>query len=295
MTDLRQFIKNKRPSLSSSSIITYNSILRNLYKKVFGLGDIDTTKFDEHEPILNHLDGLSPNKRKTILSALVVVTDAKPYRDKMMEDIKEYNQEIGKQEKTETQRENWVDGNEIKTLWDKLSKTASALYKKPHKTIADLQEIQNYIILSLLGGCCGIPPRRLKDYCDFKIRNIDKTKDNYLEKNQLVFNSYKTAKCYGEQRIPLPAELKRILAKWIKINPTDYLFFDNNTNSLTSVKLNQRCNKLFAGKKISCNAFRHSYLTDKYANHSMLEKALANDMSEMGSSTSMAKSYIKLD
>jgi integrase len=295
MSDLREFIKDKRPSLSDSSITTYNSILKNLYKKVFGTGEIHTAKFDETEPILKHLDGLPPNKRKTILSALVVVTDSKSYRDKMMEDIKDYNHEIAKQEKTETQRENWVDVSEIKALWDKLSKSASALYRKPHKTMTDLQEIQNFIILSLLGGCCGLPPRRLKDWCDFKIKHIDKTYNNYLDKNTLVFNSYKTAKCYGEQRIPLPAELKRLLTKWIKINPTDYLFFDNNTNSLTSVKLNQRCNKLFNGKKVSCNVFRHSYLTDKYADTIRMNKNIANTMSEMGSSTSMLKTYVKED
>ena len=50
------------------------------------------------------------------------------------------------------------------------------------KTIQDFQEIQSFILLSLLGGIF-IPPRRAKDMVDFKIKDIDKTKDNYIDKN----------------------------------------------------------------------------------------------------------------
>jgi hypothetical protein len=134
---------------------------------------------------------------------------------------------------------------------------------------------------------------RSKDFVDFKIKNVDKTKDNYLEKNSIHFNSYKTAKCYGEQVVTIPPILKNILNKWIKINPTEYLLFDSNMNQLSSVKLNQRLNKIF-DKKVSVNQLRHTYLTDKYAKTSEENKALANDMTDMGSSKNMADTYIKL-
>lgn len=292
MTDLKEFIKDKRPTLSASSIITYNSILRNLYKRVFGNGDIETKKFDETSKILEHLKELPSNKRKTILSALVIITDDKKYRELMLEDIKEYNHEIGKQEKTETQKENWVEGADIKTLWANLKRNTDLLYKKAHLTPQDLQQIQSFIIVSLLGGVF-IPPRRSKDLVDWKTKNIDKAKDNYLDKSSIHYNSYKTAKCYGEQVIPVPTALKNILAKWIRVNPTDYLLFDTNMNPLTSVKLNQRLNKLFDGKKVGVNALRHTYLTDKYADTIAKNKAIENDMKEMGSSKSMLTTYVK--
>jgi hypothetical protein len=85
------------------------------------------------------------------------------------------------------------------------------------------------------------------------------------------------------------------LKKWIKVNPTEYLLFDTNGNPLTSVKLNQRLNRIFDGRKIAINALRHSFLTTKYKKHSEQSKALANDMEDMGSSTSMADTYIKLN
>jgi len=291
--DLKKAIKEKRPNLSESSITTYNSILKNLYKKVFDGDDIDLKKFDDTQKILTYLKEVPPAKRKTILSALVIMTNDKKYRDLMLEDIKDYTQDIGKQEKTETQKENWVETDGVKALWETLKKNTDLLYKKAHLTSGDLQQIQSFIIVSLLGGIF-IPPRRSKDLVDWKIKNIGE-KDNYLKKSDIHYNSYKTAKCYGEQVVAIPITLKNILNKWIKINPTDYLLFDTNQNPLTSVKLNQRLNKLFDGKKVGVNQLRKTYLTGKYAEHSKVEKQLAQDMTSMGSSTAQEKTYIKLD
>jgi hypothetical protein len=54
-------------------------------------------------------------------------------------------------------------------------------------------------------------------------------------------------------------------------------------------------NRIFDGKKIAVNALRHSYLTDKYAENSKMNKKLEDDMESMGSSKNMAVNYIKID
>ena len=290
--DLKKAIAEKRPKLTQSSITTYASILRNLYKKVFDDKEIDLKKFEDTSKILSHLKEVPPNKRKTILSALVIMTDDKKYRDLMLEDIKDYTKEIGTQEKTETQKENWVETSSVKALWETLKKNTDLLYKKAHLTSGDLQQIQSFIIVSLLGGIF-IPPRRSKDLVDWKIKNVDKEKDNFLEKSSIHYNSYKTAKCYGEQVVTIPVTLKNILNKWIRINPTNYLLFDTNQNPLTSVKLNQRLNKLFDGKKVGVNMLRHTYLTDKYAETLEQKKKIDMDMTAMGSSEGMLTTYVK--
>lgn len=292
MPTIKQYIKDKRPSLSDSSLTTYSSILRSLYKKLYGDEEIDFSKFNETDKILEHLKELTPNKRKTILSALVIITDNKKYREQMLNDVRDYNKEISKQEKTETQEENWVTQKEVEDMYNELKKNANLIYKKENKTSNDLQVLQNFIILALFKL---IAPRRSKDYVDFKIKNIDKEKDNYMDKGKFVFNSYKTAKTYGKQEVPIPKELTTIINKWIKVNPTEYLLFDVNMNPLTSVKLNQRFNRIFSGKKIAVNALRHSYLTDKYADDMKKKNAMADDMSKMGSSLSQAETYVKLD
>ena len=293
MESIKDYIKEQRPNLSKQSISTYTSILKNLYIKVFGDGDdIDIKKFSDTDKILEHLKTLEPNKRKTVLSALVILTDKKEYRDQMLNDIQSYNEDQHTQEKSEKQNASWVDGSEIKQLIDTLEKEVNLIYKKLLFTMHDYQTIQNYIILCLLGGVY-IPPRRSKDYVDFKIKNIDKSKDNYLIKNKLVFNSYKTAKTYGQQEIIVPPELLKILRKWIKCNPTEYLLFDSNKHQLSNVKLNQRLNKLFGDKKVSVNQLRHTYLSDKYQSTIKANNDMAKDMSDMGSSTIQEKIYIK--
>jgi len=292
MEVVKNYVKTKKPSLSQSSITTYASILKNLYKKVFGDGDIDMDKFNQTDKVLDHLKNIPPNKRKTILSSLVIITDKKPYRDLMLEDVRDYNKEIHKQEKTDEQKESWVNTNQVKDILNELKTNTELLYKKKNLTLGDLQEIQSYIIMCLLGGVY-IPPRRSKDYVDFKIKSVDKAKDNFLDKNKMYFNSYKTAKTYGQQIVDIPIQLKNILQKWIKINPTEYLLFDSNMNKLSSVKLNQRLNKIFGEKKVGVNQLRHTYLTDKYAHTIAQKDDIKETMGDMGSSSNMLETYVK--
>jgi len=289
--EIKEYIKGKRPNLSPSSIITYASILKSLYKKTFDDDDFDINKFNKPYKVLEVLKNLPFNKRKTILSALVVITDNKEYRELMGADIKEYNEHISTQEKSESQNENWVTTEEVNSIYNELKRNADLIYKKSNKTTADLQQIQNYIIISLLGGMY-ISPRRSKDYVDFKIKKIDKQRDNYMEKKKLVFNSYKTAKTYGMQDIDLPLSLQKILNKWIAINPSDFLLFDINNNQLSAVKLNQRINRIFDAK-VSVNLLRHSYLTDKFGYTIEQKTKIDNTMENMGSSANMLKTYVK--
>jgi len=294
MTDIKEILRQRRPNLSESSITTYNSIIRNLYNKVFKKTEVDLNDFDDTEKVLNYLHDVPSNKRKTILASIVVLTGNERYRNQMNEDVTEYNDEISRQEMTETQRNNWVDSDEIERIFNKYESNSKIIYKKSDKTVAELRTIQNYIILCLLGGKY-IPPRRSLDYVNFKIRNVDTETDNYLDKNEMVFNSFKTAKTYGTQKLKIPVKLKNILIKWIAVNPTEYLIFDSNLGKMSSVKLNQTLNKLFGGRKISVNALRHSYLSEKYAETSKRGKELERDMEAMASSPEMASTYIKLD
>jgi len=295
MTDLKEVIKKARPTLSESSITTYNSILKNLHAKVFDSKDIDLDNFEKSSKILKHLEDVEPNKRKTILSALVVICqDPKPYRTLMLTDIKDYNKEVATQEKTEEQKDNWLEQDQIQSIFETLKKEADYLYKKGNLTNNDLQKIQNFIIVSLFHL---IPPRRAKDFCDFKIRgDIDKEKQNWFdEKNsELNFASYKTAKFYGIQKVKIDKVLKAILKKWIAVNPTEWLLFDTNGQKLTPVKLNQRLNKIFGSEKgASVNSIRHSYLSNKYQDSIKMKEDMAEDMKAMGSSLSQSDVYIK--
>ncbi len=126
-----------------------------------------------------------------------------------------------------------------------------------------------------------------------KIKNFKEDEDNYFKKDVFTFNKYKTArfKQFGEQTVKLPKELLKIIKKWIKLNPTDYLLFDSQKNKLSPTKLTQRLNKIL-GKKASINILRHSFLSDKYKNlPSLIE--LEEEAKEMGHSLKEHLEYIK--
>jgi len=294
--DIKAYLKQRRPTLSDGSLKTYNSIIRSIHRDVYGTDVInDLDGFNNTDKILESLVDKSPSQRKTYLSALVVLTGNEEYRNQMNKDVADYNKEIEKQEMTPTQKENWIEKDEIQKIYDKYEKKAKQLYKKPTLTNNDIQEIQNFVILALLSGVL-IAPRRALDYCNFRLSSVDETRDNFYDEanNKFVFNSYKTAKSYGRQELPVPVKLRNIIKKWKTINPTNYLLFDTNMNPLTAVKLTQRMNKIFGGK-ISINAMRHTYLTSQFKGTRQESKKLEKVMEQMGSSVSMADVYIKND
>ena len=293
-SELKTFIKSKRETLTDSSVTTYASILRSLHKKVFDTEMVEEDNLKNTDKILDFLSTYEPNRRKTILSALFIVTGEEAYREQMMSDISSYNELISTQQKSERQEENWPTQDEIKLIYKKLEKRAKELYKKEKENLTkkEFQEIQSYIILALLSGI-HIPVRRLKDYTEMKIKNVDE-KSNYIsdKMKELVFVNYKTAKTYKEQRLSLPIKLKNILKKWIEINPTDYLLFDTAFNKLNSVKLNQRLQQIFQ-RPVSVNLLRHSILSDKYADTIKQKQEQDEYMTKMGSSINMLDVYVK--
>jgi len=297
---LAEFIREKRPKLSQSSVNTYCSLIRRLYKQVFPKDEeINTDKLLTHkDDVIEYLkNGLKPKGRATMLAAIVVCTDKdEAYRNMMLKDLKDKETDIDKQELTDKQRANWLTQDAIKERLDELKHESSFIYKKATKTSQDLQRLQSYIILNLYGGQL-ISPRRALDFTALKIHgDIDENKDNYIDYKHkcFVFNQFKTVRSHGQETLAIPTPLMSILKKWIEVNTHDYLLIDGRGQSLDSVTLNQRINKIFPDKKnIGVNGFRKVYLTNKYGDTIQVNQELAKDMKEMGSSASVSNSYIK--
>ena len=169
--DVKKILKERRPNLSEGSVKTYNSIIKSIHRDVYGTDVIDNLdNFNNTDLILQSLSDKPASKRKTYLSALVVLTRNEKYLTQMNQDVAEYNREIERQEMTQTQADNWIRKEDIEVVYKKLEKNIKKIYKKPQLTNTDLQDIQNYIIISLLGGIF-IAPRRALDYTKFKIKS----------------------------------------------------------------------------------------------------------------------------
>jgi len=279
-----------RPNLSNKSVQTYTSILWNMYKKIYDDGDVDFNNFLNETLFLKYLENYEPQRRKTYLTALTIITGSKHYRDMMINDAKECDSELLKNKKTKKQEDNWLTSEELNDKIEKYKIIAEELFtKQPTElTNKEFQNIQNYIILCLTTGKY-FPPRRSMDWTEFKIKNFELESDNYMIKNKncykLYFNIYKTKKVYGTQTLIICDELKNILDKWYNIIETkypdcDYLLTDRSQNKLDSSKLNQRFEAIFK-KKSSVNILRHAYVSSKYDNIPDLEE-LKNDSEAMG-------------
>jgi hypothetical protein len=232
---IKDLLKENRPTLSESSLKTYNSILSNLYKKVFPDKALDLSKFKESKKFLNYLKDTDGSKRKTYLSALVVCCPTvDEYKELMNSDGQAYNAKQKLQNKTEKETENWVEQDELTNIYNTLEQEAKQLYKLKNPSVQDIQKIQSYIILSLVSGK-HIAIRRSLDWTELKIKDADKEKDNFLEMGKkswkFYFNVYKTQRFLNEQEVIIPPTLKKILTVWIKLiqkiyPDNDYLLID---------------------------------------------------------------------
>ena len=296
--DLKEYIKSKRPNLSAGSLATYKSILSNLYSK-FHDGEkknIDVSFFSKnYKEILDHLKDVEPVKRKTTLSALVVVCDddvCKYYREPMMEDIKHAKSISIEQKMTDKQKQNWITQDQLREKFDSLYDALKVKLVQKKIEPKTLSEFSDLLLLALTSGLY-IPPRRSLDWTEMKVKGYDKKKDNYIMKGKFYFNRYKTDKTYGLEVIDIPAELQTLLKKYISYLPSsqEYLFVNNKGTKINSVKVALTLNKIF-GKNVSINALRHSYITEKYKGVPALKEMMLTAQ-QMGHSLETALEYIK--
>lgn len=290
--DLITILKKKRPHLSESSLKTYKSILTNIYRKCNPNDDsIDLKKYDDTKCIMEHLKDVPFNKRKTTLAALVVLTENPEYNKLMLNDIKEYNNEKISQ-KADGKFADMLKIEDVEVILKRLEGNAKMLYKDDRKTMADLQKIQNFVLLALTGGIYQAPRRSL-DWI-IKFRNFNKETDNCvdLKQKKFIFNVFKTKHSKGTQIIDISKPLLTIIKKWISVIPegVDYLLFDNKKNSLKPSQITHRLNAIF-GKQISTSMLRHIYLNSKFANVNL--KELTETAAEMGNSPMQALEYVK--
>lgn len=260
---IKDELKKNKPDIKDNSLKTYTSII-NTFMKNNNIEDINIFKNDENK-IIKILEDIAYDKRKTILSALIALvekdSDAQTkYKKMMIGDINKYKYDKMKQQKSDKEKENWISQEDVLDVYKKLEKNIHHLWTKDTLTKLEFQRLQDYVILSCY---VLIPPRRLLDYTEFVLNGETNQKNNGFNPAMKVFTFqvYKTANYYGTQNVELPKKLLNIVRRWKRINTNKYMFIDIKGNKLTSVKLNQRLNKIF-NKKISASMLRKIYITD---------------------------------
>lgn len=288
--DIIQQLESNRPNLSPSSAKTYASLLLNLLKKM----DLSNTleMFINHKnDILSFIENkiTSLQSKKTILSALYILTKEESYRTIMLEICKEVNDNYKQQKVAPNREASFLSFHQIQEKYETLKKVMN---ENP-----SLDNIQNVLIVALMSGVIpSIPPRR-NEWAMVKIKEFDKDKDNYYKKGIFTFHKYKTDKVYGTQVIKVPkGEFNRILLKWLKLNKSNYLLCNLNTDKpFSSSDLSKKLKKIFGNQNIGCDQLRSIYLSHLYRDVPKLEE-LNEIATKMGHSTVTAMTnYVKKD
>ena len=311
--------KKKTLTLEGSSLKKYTSVIKTLHKAVFpDLALTAKTFTDKFDKVVEYLKDKSPSTRRHQYTALRVFTNSDAYGKLMATDNAEYTKLLNERVRTEKQENNWMSRDDIYVILATLKEKRDEIYVKVKQKVTlrmtDYQIIQNYLLL-LLSSDKHLPIRRSLDWINFKIKEIDIQEDNYMTDEMIVFNKYKTSKTKGQQRLEFSnykrknnslttnpswdfytkngaALIKRELKQWIKINPTDYLFFDKNEHQLNQVNVTHKFNKIF-DKNISINMLRNILATSRDAK---VLNQLANSKRAMiggGSSAAMLNTYVK--
>ena len=287
MNNLKEIIidklKKNRPNITDSSIKTYVSNLVSINKKLNGKHEMSF--YDDYEPILKFIEkeDMSLQTKKTLLSALYIMTNIKEYREKMIAYCNEVNNKYKEQKLTDKQKQHRISFDDVK---EKVEEALDHLKNNP--------TLENYklYLASVFSSGIYTPPRR-SEFCNIKIKNYDINTDNYLLKKKIVFNQYKTAKKYGSQTYEIPNEVLPFLKRYLKVNTSDYLFTkSDNTTVMNNSDYNRLLNKIF-GKTISVDSLRSIYLSEKYKMVPSYNE-MADTATKMGNSIPTAlQNYVK--
>lgn len=284
--------KLKNKGLADKSIKLYMTILKNLNDK----REIRNLKFlDNPKKILDKIKDYKPTTQRNVFIAIVSVLKNlgsdlyKSYYDKMInmnKDIEEVNKNNNK---TETQKNNWMTWADVENKFNELLNKL-----KGSKNISE-EQYNNYLDAVILSLYVLIPPRRNVDYLTMRVSKDGKMDDKFnwldLKKKQFVFNNYKTKKSFGQQIIDIPDKLMDLLKKYLRYKKDpDFLLVKFNGDIMKSDNaITRRLNKIF-GKNVSSSMLRHIYLSDKYGK---VNEEMKKDSEMMAHSIDTQREYIK--
>lgn len=322
---LRTQIKKSRKEITDSSINAYIISLRMLHDKCVEdhKGEQLNSKFlHDFEKINKCLEEIeNKNTRKNRLTAILVALDSEEKPDKKLIDkyqtilktlMIDVNKQIQSQEKSETQKTNWIEFDDIKKVLNKMLEDINKekLFSKEKLSKTEYGLIQKYVLLRfyvshpMRNNVSDTRVISQKEYDELK--EEERLKNNYLikDKNKYKFmlNNFKNVKRIGVKVITIDDNIAKLLSKWLNINKSGWFFtLNNGKEPLTSNGVTKIMNSIFSeyadGKKISTSLLRHISISDDLKNElTIAEKKKKEEATEnkYQHSSSMNDTYRKL-
>ena len=263
------------------------------------------------ESILEKIKHYKPNTQRSYIVSIVSLLKHEPkmkkYYQRYYDIMMEFNKNLKvNNEKSETQKTNWISQEEVKELYGKMTEDVLEVVKDKKKlTASEYDKLLRWVILSLY---TLQKPRRNADYQLAMICKTTIPEDksfNYLDlaTNKWHFNNYKTKGTYKTQEQEILPEMLEVLEVYFKFHPHSKLIkkksslvpllvdFEGNPFQQTNT-ITRYLNKIF-GKRIGVSMLRNIYLTDKFGEK---VKELNDTAEAMGtSSNTIMNNYVKVE
>ena len=238
--------------------------------------------FEDFSKIKEYLNKYALTTKKNKITAIIVWLKSQDTDDKKLiqrylnyldELNDKYNEYLNSNEKSDTQKKNWVDYNELVKFSDKLTKkvkiegirTKDKIDKTEFKLLQDLVILRTYLEYPLRN-----------DFADMKV--ITKKEEETLpdDKNYLVLdgskmsfniNEYKNRERLGKRVYKIPKSLSILYKIWLKHNNSGWFLvqLSNRQTPLSPNNLTKYMNKMFKkeyGKNISTSMIRHITISE---------------------------------
>lgn len=279
-------IRLRRPSISESTIKQHARSIYKIYTTLYPNNTMfnadDIISAPSNILISSFPKNASQDTNKSYAASLGIFT-SRPELSKIVTDANElYRTRINAHIPTQKEIDNQLTMVDIQEIDRQL--------KDEYKTNT-YEGLKKYLLWNLMNGKY-IPPRRLLDWTYMKIHHVNEMIDNYIDHSthEFVFNRYKTAHIYGQDRIGIPPPLYNLLCQYIAQTFSDYMFSTQKGSQLSTSNFSLMINNLSGNKHgHSVNQYRKAYLQNNYGN--MVD--LQNTMRMMGSSKNNINSYIK--
>lgn len=294
--ELLKILKDNRKDLAESSIKMYSNCLNKLYQtyckssKSFKPDSVDLKFLQNTKRVLALVNQETLTTKKARLTCIVVFLKAikakdsliKTYTDEMIKSAEEYQAWLKTQKKSETQKKNWIEQNDLDDILNNLFKEIKEFKQKDELTKDEYNKLQVYTLLRLLdkysirnefGSMVFINKSdydKLKDATTNGVRPAVGGKENYMitdgGKMTIVLNKYKTAKYLGEQKYDVDKALIPILKILFKFNKSGFVFTKSDrktqigSNGITKLLTNYFMKT--TGKSISTSMLRHIQATN---------------------------------
>lgn len=274
---IKEFKHQKGDIIKDNTIRSYCIIIKKLHNDT---EDYENLNFlDETKLIMKKINNISKlTTRKNYLTAVIVSLpcvgkDNSFYVKEKLKVNEEYNNQLSKNEKTETQEKNWFTKRELIAITAGLEELAKPLMKKELLNKKERFILQDYVI-ALLYTCLNDFVVRL-DYAPMLVRNEKDIVDcdhNYLaivskDVKYFILNKYKNAEYIkggikrgmGKVTIPIPERVNTAINALLKHNKTDIFLTTINGKVMTENALGRAIKRIFTigDKSATINIIRH--------------------------------------